>query len=98
MAPARHRLGRGGGGALGGASDLAEAGLGAGTKGAAAGAAVGGGVRSVRVVGVQPAHHRLRVSARAHGDTRGATPSHDLVERQEALAGAPVGGAHRQPT
>ena len=67
-------------------------------RGAAAGAAVGEGLRSVRVVGVQPAHHRLRVSARAHGDTRGAARSHDLVERQEALAGAPVGRAHRQPT
>jgi hypothetical protein len=52
----------------------------------------------VRVVGVQPAHHGLRVSARARGEARGATALlGDVVERQEALAGARVGRAHRQP-
>jgi hypothetical protein len=47
---------------------------------------------------VQPAHHGLRVPARAQGDARGAAAlPRDLVQGQKALAGAPVRRAHRQP-
>ncbi len=101
--PAGCRLGAGhgwgGGGAPSLVDDLAEASLDTGAKGGtAASAAVQEGVRSIRVIGVQPAHHGLRVPARARGNARGAAALlRDVVERQEALAGARVGRAHRQP-
>ena len=50
------------------------------------------------IIGVQPAHHGLRVATRARGDMRRAALLRDLIKRQEALARAPVWRACRQPT
>jgi hypothetical protein len=50
------------------------------------------------VVEMEPLHHRLRVTARPLGNTRGAALLSDFIERQKALAGARMGRAHRQLT
>jgi hypothetical protein len=47
---------------------------------------------------MQPLHHRLRMTARALSNARGAALLSDLIERQKALAGARMGRAHRQLT
>jgi hypothetical protein len=50
----------------------------------------------VFIVGVQPAHHRLRASSRAFGNRRGTTAFGDLVQRQEAFAAAGMRGTEGQ--
>ena len=69
-----------------------------GKGGAATGALIDQRLGAAGVVEMQPLHHRLRVTARPLGNTRGAALLSDLIERQKALAGARMGRAHRQLT
>ncbi|MFL5254615.1 MAG: hypothetical protein ACJ8AI_17315 [Rhodopila sp.] len=50
----------------------------------------------MRVVDVQPAYHGLRVTPGALGHSRRTGAWADLVQGQEALAGASLAGAERQ--
>ncbi len=68
-----------------------------GQRGAATGAPVGQRFRTAGVGEMQPLHHGLRVAARARRNACGAALLGDFVERQEALAGALMGSACRQP-
>ena len=99
--PARRWIGsgyrRGCGGALGGTDRLAKAGFDLRARGGA-GALIGQRLGAAGVVEMQPRHHRLRVTVCALGNARGAALLSDLIERQKALAGAPMGRAHRQLT
>ena len=52
--------------------------------------------RTLRIVGVHPPHHGLRVASAARSNARGAAALSDLVERERALAGAGVGYAQGQ--
>ncbi len=45
---------------------------------------------------MQPAHHSLRASSGAFGNRRGTTTVGDLVQRQEAVAAAAMGGTQGQ--
>ena len=94
--PARWRIGSGYrrscGGSLGRTDCLAEACLRA--KGGRCADSLG----AADVVEMEPLHHRLRVTARPLGNTRGAALLSDFIERQKALAGARMGRAHRQLT
>ncbi len=48
---------------------------------------------------MQPAHDGLRMATRPYRHLGGTTACLcDVIEREEALAGAPVRRAHRQPT
>src|SRR4051794_39040010 len=81
--PARRWIGsgyrRGCGGALGASRQgrLRSPGKG----GAAAGALIGQRLGTAGVVEMQPLHHRLRVTAHALGNARGAALLSDLIER-----------------
>src|SRR4051794_8586878 len=68
-----------------------------GKKGtAAARAAVGDGLGTVGVVGMNPAHHGLGMASGARGQARGAPALRDLKQGERALAGAGVGCIERQ--
>jgi hypothetical protein len=64
----------------------------------ATGALVDQRLGAVRVIEMQPLHYRLWITARLRGNARGTALLSDLIERQKALADAPMGRAHRQPT
>src|SRR3954469_23968689 len=91
--PARRWIGsgyrRGCGGALGASR---QGRLRSPSKGGA-GALIGQRLGAAGVVEMQPLHHRLRVTARALGNARGAALLSDFIERQKALAG----GARSSP-
>jgi len=70
-------------------------GQGGGGRRCAAGPAPRGGAAGG--VEMQPLPHGLRLTARARRHPRGAALPGDLMERQEALAGAPMRTAGRQP-
>src|SRR3954451_351826 len=67
-----------------------------GKRGAATAALIAQRRGAMRVVDVQPAHHGLRVTPGALGHSRRTGAWADLVQGQEALAGARVAGAERQ--
>src|SRR4051794_15238061 len=60
--------------------------------------AVSASGRTTRVVEVQPLHHGLRMPVGAGRHLRGTARLGDLIERQEALAGALMGRAGGQLT
>ena len=60
------------------------------------GATIDERVRTLRVIGVHPLHHGLRVTARARRHLRGAALVSDVVERQSALTRPRMGCAHGQ--
>src|SRR3954467_9466962 len=67
-----------------------------GKRGAATAALIAQRRGAMRVVDVQPAHHGLRVTPGALGHSRRTGAWADLVQGQEALAGASLAGAERQ--
>jgi hypothetical protein len=65
-------------------------------RAASTGAAIDERVRTLRIVGVQPAHHGLRVAPRAGGHLRGTAATSDVIEGEIALAAARMGRPHGQ--
>lgn len=63
-----------------------------GKRGAAAAALVDQRRGAMLIVGVQPRHHGLRVTACAGGHLRGTGALGHLVQRQETLAAARMSG------